>query len=286
MKSGCEVNIHWPNVKKDGLIYVMLGRSERLEDIYISGELDVSKIACNPEALQESKRLEEVFNQSEKEEEEKRAKCIKISYLNVQSMKTEDGHAKDVERDNVIMDADMFGLGETWLEKGSEVHFDGYSGHFANYGRGKGVAGYSKIDLVAQPEIVSTETFSAIMFKTKDFHIVFLYLSSNCKKADLFNHLDSWIEKDVPTAIMGDINVDFLKGEKLRKASTQFGNMMTVRGFRQLIKEPTFTNGNVTSVIDHVYVNSGLESQTISTKVHGVYYSSHDIISLYVAKKK
>ena len=90
----------------------------------------------------------------------------------------------------------------------------------------------------------------------------------------------------MPTAIMGDINVDFLKGEKLKKASTQFGNMMTVRGFRQLIKEPTFTNGNVTSVIDHVYVNSGLESQTISTKVHGVYYSSHDIISLYVAKKK
>ena len=149
MKSGCEVNIHWPNVKKDGLIYVMLGRSERLEDIYISGELDVSKIACSPEALQESKRLEEVFNQSEKEEEEKRAKCIKISYLNVQSMKSEDGHAKDVERDNVIMDADMFGLGETWLEKGSEVHFDGYSGHFANNGKGKGVAGYSKIDLVA-----------------------------------------------------------------------------------------------------------------------------------------
>ena len=44
MKSGSPVNIHWPNVKKYGLIYVMLGRTERLEDIYISGELDVSKI--------------------------------------------------------------------------------------------------------------------------------------------------------------------------------------------------------------------------------------------------
>ena len=37
------------------------------------------------------------------------------------------------------------GLGETWLEKGSEVHFDGYSGHFANVGKGKGVAAFSKI---------------------------------------------------------------------------------------------------------------------------------------------
>ena len=59
----------------------MLSRSERLEDIYISGELDVSKIKCDAEALEESKRLEEVFNQSEKEKHEKRARCIKISFV-------------------------------------------------------------------------------------------------------------------------------------------------------------------------------------------------------------
>ena len=167
MKAGTEVNIHWPNVKKPGMIYVMLGRSERLEDIYISGELDVSKIKCDPDALEESKRLEEIFNKSEKETQEKRVKCIKISYLNVRSMKSADGHAKDVEKDNVIMDADMFGLGETWLEKDREVHFSGYSGYFANFATGKGVAGYTKIDLVAEPQMVSTETYSAILFKTK-----------------------------------------------------------------------------------------------------------------------
>ena len=281
MKSGCEVNIHWPNVKKDGMVYVMLGRSERLEDIYISGELDVSKIKCNPEALEESKRLEEIFNQSEKETEDKRAKCIKISYLNVRSMKSADGHAKDVERDNVIMDADMFGLGETCLEKGMEVHFDGYSGSFANFGKGKGVAGYSKIDLVAQPEAVSTETYSAILLKTKDFHVVFLYLSGNCKKADFFTLLDSWIEKEIPTAIMGDVNQKFLAGEKLKKASTRFVNMMTIRGFHQLIKEPTHRDGNT---IDHIYVNDTMQAQNISTHIDAAYYSDHDIISLYLPK--
>ena len=52
----------------------MLGRSERLEDIYISGKLDVNLIQCDPKALEESKRLEEVFNQTEKEKEEKRKK--------------------------------------------------------------------------------------------------------------------------------------------------------------------------------------------------------------------
>ena len=78
MKAGSEVNIHWPNARKYGLVYVMLGRSERLDDIHISGKLDVDKIACDPLALEESKRLEDIFNQSEKEKEEKRANCIKI----------------------------------------------------------------------------------------------------------------------------------------------------------------------------------------------------------------
>ena len=76
MKSGTAVNIHWPNVKKPGMIYVMLGRSERLDDIYISGELDVSKISCDQEALEESKRLEEIFNNSEKEKEENKSYVI------------------------------------------------------------------------------------------------------------------------------------------------------------------------------------------------------------------
>ena len=137
------------------MVFVMLSRSERKEDIYISGKIDVSKIVCDPEALEESKRLEEIFNQSEKEKKEKREKCIKISFLNVQSMKSFDGHAKDVEKDNVIMDADLFSLGETWLEKDREVHFDGYSGHFASFGtNGKGIAGYSKINLVAPKFLV------------------------------------------------------------------------------------------------------------------------------------
>ena len=283
MKAGSAVNVHWPSEKVYGMPYVMLGRSERLEDIYISGKLDVNLIQCDPKALEESKRLEEVFNQSEKEKEEKREKCVKISYLNVRSIKSADGHAKDVERDNVIMDADMFGLGETCLEMGTEVHFDGYSGHFASIGKGKGVAGYSKLDLVAQPKTVSTETYSAILLKTKEFQIVFLYLSSNCKKDSLFTILDSWIEKEIPTAIMGDMNAKFLVGEKLKKASTRFVNMMTVRGFHQLIKEPTHLEGNI---IDHIYVNNAMQCQTIAIQIDPVYYSDHDIISLYIPKQK
>ena len=100
----------------------------------------------------------------------------------------------------------MFGLAETWLEQDQQVHFNGFDGYFANFGNGKGVAGYSKLDLTCQPETVSSNTYSAIMFKTSQFHIIFLYLSSNIYKDDLFSLLDMWIEKDAPTAVMGDVN--------------------------------------------------------------------------------
>ena len=46
---------------------------------------------------------------------------------------------------------------------------DGYLGYFANFGNGKGVAGYTKIGLVGPPETVSSETYSAILFKTCKF---------------------------------------------------------------------------------------------------------------------
>ena len=44
-----------------GMAYVMLGRSSRLQDLFIAGELDVNEIKCDPNALEESNRLEEIF---------------------------------------------------------------------------------------------------------------------------------------------------------------------------------------------------------------------------------
>ena len=53
----------------------------------------------------------------------------------------------------------MLGLGETWLEQDQKKNFDEYSGYFANFGNGKGVAGYSKLELVSHPEIFRSEYY-------------------------------------------------------------------------------------------------------------------------------
>ena len=256
----------------------MLGRSERLEDLFIAGKLDVAQIKCDPNALKESKRLATIFDLAEKKRTEKRLNCWKISYLNVRSMKTASGHAEDVAKDNFIMDSDMFGLGETWLEEDNKVDYPGFFSHFANFGKGKGLAGYNKIDVIEEPKTVTSETYSTMLFKTAHFHIIFLYLSSNCKKAEVISLLDMWIQKDTPTAIIGDINENLVKLKKIT-----FSRQMASRGFEQLIKEPTCETG---SLIDHVYVNNAMKTQGISTKIDGAYYSDHDIVSLWIPKSE
>ena len=95
----------------------MLGRTELLDDMFISGDFSVDQIKCDQAALAESKRLLKIFDDSQKEEMENRAGYWKISYVNVRSMKAVDGHREDIRTDNFLMDSDMIGLGETWLEK-------------------------------------------------------------------------------------------------------------------------------------------------------------------------
>ena len=192
-------------------------------------------------------------------------------------MKSAGGHREDVRSDNFLMDTDMFGLGETSLEQDNKVDYNGYSGYFANFGTGKGVAGFTKIDLTQPPETVSSKTYSAIQFKTDQFHIIFLYLSSNYNKEELFQLLDMWIEGDVPTAVIGDVNenLGIFKKRPLAKK-------MLSLGFEQLIKEPTCQTG---SIIDHLYVNDAMKGKGISTDTNAAYYSDHDIISLYISKE-
>lgn len=162
---------------QDGMAYVMLGRPERKEDLHITEDFDPAEIKCDEKySLPESKRLSQLFDDDEKAKLEERDKVFKISYLNARSIKATDGHRKDIALDNVLMNSDMFGLAETWLQQDQEVHFDGFNGYFANFGNGKGVAGYTKMDLICQPETVSSLTYSAIFFKTSQFHIIFLYL--------------------------------------------------------------------------------------------------------------
>ena len=130
--------IHWPKKMPENMGYVMFGRPEKLEDLFVTGEINIKDLRCNIDCLEESKRLEKIFEESLQIERNRIANHWKISYLNIQSLIA---HHEDMVNDNSINNSDMIGLGETWLEKGTSIEIENHEGHFANYGRGKGVAG-------------------------------------------------------------------------------------------------------------------------------------------------
>ena len=175
----------------------------------------------------------------------------------------------------MLLEADILGLGETWLEEDQAFYLDGYEGHFSNRGKGKGVAGFSKLKLISEAEAASNKRCSAVFFKTKDFNTIFLYLSDGYDENCLFQLLDDWIIDDIPTVVMGDINEDILVKE------STFETYMAKKGFCQLIKQPTSDKG---SLIDHIYVNNLMNSKKVDVEQTPVYYSDHDVITLYISK--
>ena len=56
---------------------------------------------------------------------------------------------------------------------------------------------------------------------------------------------------------------------------------MELKGFQQLIQDPTCESGNV---IDHIYVNKPLMLKNFFTQKCSAYYSNRDVISIYVEK--
>ena len=85
-----------------------LGRSRQLEDIYIKGKLDKEGIHASPEALEETHRLQAIFDENVNKLNEQAQRFWKISYLNVRSL---NGNEENVRKDNFLMESDIFVLG-------------------------------------------------------------------------------------------------------------------------------------------------------------------------------
>ena len=57
------------------MAYVSLGRSERLADIYISGKVDPKGILASPAALEETNRLESIYDKKVNKIQEREKQC-------------------------------------------------------------------------------------------------------------------------------------------------------------------------------------------------------------------
>ena len=256
------------------MAYVMLGRSQKLEDIYILKLKDIERedIKVNEGALKESNRLEEEFLVLKEVEEQTFFDCFTISYININRVIP---HLDDVRNDDLFMRSDVVSLGETWLQPDESVSFEdeGFVGSQVNVGDGKGIMAFAKIQHNANTTTYFCESFSAIYMETATTDVIFLYLSQRFDWEKLKELFRIWINPQKSIAVIGDVNIDFLE------SSHQFMTYMKNNGFTQLVKEPTHICGGL---IDHIYVNDALMKKGPYYSQQSVYYSDHDKIVLHI----
>jgi len=254
-----------------GMAYVMLGRCENLKDIFIAGEFKKEGINVDNEALEESKALEKAFQDDQ--QLFPLSSFLKVSFLNVRSLRA---HIEDVKLDNSIVGSDFFGLAETWLYPNESLSIEGFQSCFVNVGKGKGIASFSKIGLETVVSSSIGDNYSAICVRSQYLDIIFVYLSQDFNKDQLFTLLDDWIVTTKETALLGDVNWNYLEEEHDMK------KFMIKKGFSQLIESPTHEKG---SLIDHVYVNEKLSENGCLALQESVHFSDHNLITLLVNKE-
>ena len=250
-----------------GMAYVMLGRCETIEDLYIIGNFDPTQIKCLPDAKLETERLIAVGQNREAIEQELYESSTVIGSLNVRSLRE---HFKDVVTDPFLMKCDILGLSETWLYDGEEPEIPNFNGIFVNSGRSRGIAVFTRTPL--DHKVLKADDALGVIVKQEKLDVMFLYLSHNFDWNPVNNFFNKVICPEKPTVIMGDVNWHYPDNHAMK-------NYLQLRGFNQLIRRATHQKGRC---IDHLYISTHFSEGEVTVKQQSTYYSDHDMITAFV----
>ena len=264
VKAGSKLIVHWNKKFQPGMAYVMLGRCERIEDLYIAGKLDFELIKCSPCALKEAEKISHAVKERSIQKAKSDLNTMQISCLNIRSFP---GKINDLKCVDQIMKSDLICLCETWTEDGFYHEIDGFHGEFLNGGRGKGLAIFSKLNFNHIEKQV-TDTFSAAFVKLGTLSCIFLYLSQNFDWLLLNSLFEKWIIEENHTIIAGDMNWHWQDLHPMK-------SYLLGKHFRQMVTRSTHEAGNI---IDHAYVSQDLQNVEVSQ--YAVLFSDHDVVKI------
>ena len=242
-----------------------------------SNHFDETKMYPNQLALKELERLEGISKNKKLSEWEIEEKwTLKISSLNCRSLKK---HFLDILSDDLLLISDIICLQETWIEEETLVdnlQIPNYDLHLNSYGRGKGIAIYSKKGILRHEVDINEENLQLSKFSSSSIDIVVLYRSKNGNLQDLAQKLDSLLNTQKTQLVIGDFNFCFLEN-----SSNSTKQYMKNKDFNQLIKEPTHIEGNL---LDQAYVRDVRSYHKFSAKLHSKYYTDHKALEIMVKK--
>ena len=278
MKIGSKMALHWNNDFQPGMAYVMLSRTQTLDDIHIiesKSKFSRNPIKVSEDALKENNRIHDAFEALKKEKELLFTEYFSISYLNVRRLLP---HLVDVKTDPTLKKSDIMVLGETWLKPHATAQIEGFDAIELKYEEdGKGLSAYVKTEhSPTQYQKFENEKFSAILVKTSLINIMFVYLSNGFDWKALKPILENFIESENDLALIGDTNINYFSEDN------NFTKFMKNKKFIQMIQQPTHESGGL---LDQIYINESLSKKNPKCFQKAVYYSDHDTIYLHVPKK-
>ena len=255
--------------------YVMLGRTENLQQIYLD-EFDNSKLGCNANSLKESESLQNKADEIvAKNTWFSKPGVFRLAHLNIRSLKN---HYKDLASDSFLLQSDIIGISETWFPSKGFIlpeiaAFSEYNQYYASAGRGKGVALFIKDSLkVLNTEKVSEQEFQLLKVNFEKLQVIVVYRSPATNSHDkLIESLIKMFTDTLPTIIFGDFNVD----PKLQeKKYNKLVSAMTSKGFVQVVNRATHIKGHI---LDHMYLKN---IEIFDWQLHHPYWTDHDATCL------
>ena len=249
-------------VRSDGQVYVMLSRAQKLEQLYILGDLHISKWKASPSALQELRRLQKNALNS------RGIGKFQIASLNVRSLPK---HFEDIQK-LINFQVDVVCLQETWIssdECDQDFNIPDMNLNLNSQGRGKGIATYynSKYGFDGR---ISEKDLQMTKISSEKLDVINIYRSAHNKT--LKERISTLVDPDRPTIICGDINCDF------SSENPDFLSTLQELGFEKINQIPTHDEGRN---IDCILVNGFLEG-VVKTRQFGVAFSDHDCFLLKI----
>jgi hypothetical protein len=220
--------------------YVMLGRTQSLEQVIIIGSFDEdTAIKTSPKALAElESMIARSLNKNPPVWQKKYDKSAKIFFHNIHSLRDK---MDDLREDPIQAFADVIILGETWLHRETtnadmSLHIEGTSLHLNNMGHGKGLAVYVRGEkFVVTDQDVNSEHLQMTVIRSKDLTVVGLYRSQ--QDHTLPRQLSSILEKEEGNnmLVIGDFNITSAEHETFK--------ILTYYGFYLLDNRATHFGG-------------------------------------------
>ena len=246
---GINVVCHGDPKLQDGMAYVMLSRSESMENVYLTDDFSLDMIRCVPSALLQNKELDK-----RNIVPEEKAKRFNIFYANSMNLNY---HMLDIQTDIYANQSDLICLVETWMDPDHPLLWTGKELHHASLGSGKGVCAYApqaNTDYIFKGAKVH-ENFQLMSFILMDkIQIFIVYLNhpiNECPMNHVAESIKALIDHKCSLLITGDFNFE-------KNVSNDLTKMFHELNLYQIIIIPTHDSQNP-KTLDHVYISRDLK---------------------------